>query len=206
MSTASMPDVAALDDEAQALVDARLDTIERMLAGRTTRGDRLAIVREVEAQVQDLLANRAPGEPDRDAVIAALAHLDPPEAFLAEGAGAASPGHLATPAAARPIARPRGASPASTTGKISAGVGLAGLLSYHSLVILNPHLSRGPIEPVRVLTMLPPLLAVINAQATAAIGFAAYSRFASRWAIAGASLGVLTAALCGIGPFLMLLR
>jgi len=70
-----------LNDTLQALVDARLDTIDRMLIGRVNRQDRLAIVREVESQIFDLLS-RQDGEVDRDDVLAVLARLDPPEAYL----------------------------------------------------------------------------------------------------------------------------
>ena len=47
-----------LSESLQALVDSRLDTIDRMLMGRVPRQDRLSIVREVEAQVFDLLQER----------------------------------------------------------------------------------------------------------------------------------------------------
>ena len=79
---------APLADAAQALIDSRLDTIERMLLDQIPRADRLAIVREVEAQLYDHLAERNPDDTDRDAVIAALARLDPPEAFLPDESGA----------------------------------------------------------------------------------------------------------------------
>ena len=89
MTTATMPAaVGTLEENAQALIDARLDTIERMLLGQVSRGDRLAIVREVESQIHDLLAERNPNDTDRDAVIATLARLDPPEAYLPDESGA----------------------------------------------------------------------------------------------------------------------
>ena len=47
-----------LSGSLQALVDCRLDTIDRLLMGRMPRQDRLAIVREVEAQVFELLQER----------------------------------------------------------------------------------------------------------------------------------------------------
>ncbi len=80
-----------LSDAVQALVDARLDTIDRMLLGRVSRADRLAIVREVEGQVHDLLAERGSDEPGRDDVLAVLARLDPPEAYLPEESDGAAP-------------------------------------------------------------------------------------------------------------------
>jgi len=66
----------------ETLIDSRLDTIDRMLVGRVPRQDRLAIVREVESQIYDLLQEREHEEHSRDSVLAALARLDPPEAYL----------------------------------------------------------------------------------------------------------------------------
>ena len=40
---------AQLSESLQILIDSRLDTIDRMLLGRVSRQDRLAIVREVES-------------------------------------------------------------------------------------------------------------------------------------------------------------
>jgi hypothetical protein len=75
-----------LSDMLQTLVDARLDTIDRMLLGRVNRQDRLAIVREVETQIFDLLGGRDSESLDRDDVLAVLARLDPPEAYLSDEA------------------------------------------------------------------------------------------------------------------------
>ena len=71
-----------LTDSLQGLVDARLDTIDRMLLGRVSRADRMAIVREVEAQIFDQLQERDADRLDRDDVLAVLGRLDPPEAYL----------------------------------------------------------------------------------------------------------------------------
>ena len=76
-----------LSGSLQALVDSRLDTIDRMLMGRVPRQDRLAIVREVEAQVFELLQERGAEELTREDVLAVLARLDPPEAYLPEEKG-----------------------------------------------------------------------------------------------------------------------
>ena len=68
----------------QALIDSRLDTIDRMLLGRLPRSERLEIVREVESQIFELLQERCSDEPTREDVLAVLARLDPPEAYLPE--------------------------------------------------------------------------------------------------------------------------
>jgi hypothetical protein len=71
-----------LSESLQALIDARLDTIDRMLLGRTTRSDRLAIVREVESQLFELLHEHGREELTREDVLAVLGRIDPPEAYL----------------------------------------------------------------------------------------------------------------------------
>ena len=71
----------------QTLIDSRLDTIDRMLLGRLPRSERLEIVREVESQIFELLQERGSDEPTREDVLAVLARLDPPEAYLPEELG-----------------------------------------------------------------------------------------------------------------------
>ncbi len=74
-----------LTRDARHLIDARLDTIDRMLVGRLPRADRIAIARDVELQIHDLLQERdTENELGRDDVLEVLARLDPPEAFLPE--------------------------------------------------------------------------------------------------------------------------
>ena len=68
----------------QSLIDSRLDTIDRMLLGRVGRAERMSIVREVESQIHELLAERNADEPSREDVLAVLGRLDPPEAFLGD--------------------------------------------------------------------------------------------------------------------------
>ena len=67
----------------QVLIDARLDSIERMLIGRVPRADRIAIVEEVESQIHELLGDRDPESLTPDDVLDVLRRLDPPEAYLA---------------------------------------------------------------------------------------------------------------------------
>jgi hypothetical protein len=75
---------AQISESLQILVDSRLDTIDRMLLGRMSRQDRLAIVREVESQIHELLEECNSEELTREDVLAVLARLDPPEAYLPE--------------------------------------------------------------------------------------------------------------------------
>ena len=73
-----------LTESLQALIDSRLDTIDRLLLGSVARQDRLAIVKDVETQIYELLQDRETEELDRDDVLAVLGRLDPPEAYLSE--------------------------------------------------------------------------------------------------------------------------
>lgn len=73
---------AQLSESLQTLIDSRLDTIDRMLLGRLSRQDRLAIVREVESQIHELLQERDPEQLTREDVLVVLARLDPPEAYI----------------------------------------------------------------------------------------------------------------------------
>ncbi len=114
----------------QTLIDSRLDTIERMLMGRVPRQDRLAIVKDVETQIFDVLQEGGTDEPTREDILAALARLDPPEAYLPEDgevgeAAAVSAPRLAT---GRIIAAPSNRPENSKVGKISGILGLATLL------------------------------------------------------------------------------
>ncbi len=194
-------------EDAQALIDARLDTIERMLAGQTTRSDRLAIVREVESQIYDLLAERQADETDRDAVLAALGRLDPPEAYqtsVAEGRTADVRPRSPRP----PMSSPTVAPPVhSTLAKFSAVLGFTGLVTYYLLVPRYYHEVR--IRPgthhLGLILVLAPLLATVYVQSGAAIACAAYARFGNRWALAGLSLGVITAICCAVGPLLLMI-
>jgi hypothetical protein len=79
-------DMTVTSGASQMLIDARLDAIDRALLGRVSRPERLNVVGEVEARIHELLADRCgPGvEPARDDVLAVLARLDPPEAYMSQ--------------------------------------------------------------------------------------------------------------------------
>ena len=141
MTTATLTDpiapTEALDPAAQVLIDTRLDTIDRMLVGQVPRADRLAIVREVEAQLYDHLADRTPDDTDRDAVLAALGRLDPPEAYLPDES-TGSPRTMPISVTRRPplVTRPSGSPSASVSFELLGKVG--GILGLSSLVLLIP--------------------------------------------------------------------
>lgn len=193
-ATASMP-ATLLDEGAQALIDSRLDTIERMLLGQVPRADRLAIVREVEAQIHDLLAARNPDDTDRDAVLAALGRLDPPEAYLPDEVGTRM-----VPAATIPRAitsgsvyRSQGAAdpvrPALPFGKAS---GIMGLVSVVLLIPTSTALWLAFSEHGNTsFIVFSGLCVAILLLATLAIIFAALSRLRSGWGVVGLTTGVI---------------
>src|SRR6516165_12298038 len=84
MTTASLIQVS---ESIQALIDCRLDTIDRILMGRLPRAERVNIVREVESQIFELLGQRHNDELDREDVLTVLRRLDPPEAYLPDESG-----------------------------------------------------------------------------------------------------------------------
>ena len=201
MTTATAPTApmtGPLADLAQALIDSRLDTIERMLLGQVARADRIAIVREVEAQIHDHLAERNPDDTDRDAVIAALARLDPPEAFLPDDAGTvARPSQ--SPAAHRPIGRNQRVVPPATIdarpqGSLAGKVGgILGIISMTTLglaiaaILLGIYTNAGALEIVFF-----GLLALDVPISLLAIAFAAYARFVGVWAVVGLVTGIIS--------------
>jgi hypothetical protein len=121
-----------LTESLQTLIDARLDTIDRMLLGRVPRSDRLAIVRDLETQIFELLQEHEGDELGRDDVLAVLARLDPPEAYLLEETDA---GQLTdrepAPSRTRPLVR-RG--PGADVANVSGVLGLSALI----LILLTP--------------------------------------------------------------------
>jgi hypothetical protein len=118
----------------QRLVDARLDTIDRMLLGRLPRADRLAVVRDVEGQIFDLLGERPGHELDREDVLTVLARLDPPEAYIPEEGGFEATAVL-LPAARTVRSAPAAIDPAER--KRATVVGIVGVVLL-SLVVLWP--------------------------------------------------------------------
>ena len=195
MPTAPAPSAAMmtgpLDDPAQALIDSRLDTIDRLLLGQVSRADRQAIVREVEAQIYDHLAGRDPGHSDRDAAIAALAQLDPPEAFLPDEPRA-TPRPPVPPAPRRPVDSGRHA--ARPAGAIAGRVG--GVLGVVSVVLLGLAIAAilvGISSNIPALEFVFLGLLLVDVPISLlAINFAAYARFVGASAVVGFVAGTIS--------------
>lgn len=119
-----------LSEAQQGLIDARLDTIDRMLLGRISRRDRVAIVREVESQIFELLHDRYVEELTREDVLAVLGRLDPPEAYMPEDEeGESIPRRVPpTPSVHRTVTE------SNKTAKLARGSGALGLASIAAIL------------------------------------------------------------------------
>jgi hypothetical protein len=129
---------AQISESVQALIDSRLDTIDRMLLGRLSRPDRLAIVREVESQIHELLQERGSDELTREDVLAVLTRLDPPEAYLPDETGTVAASARVTSTSRSTVAVPRSD---QRTGRASGILGLAAL----AVVVIYPALFMIPL-------------------------------------------------------------
>jgi hypothetical protein len=198
-----------LPEALQSLVDARLDTIDRMLLGRVSRGDRLAIVREVEAQVFELLAERE--ELDRDTVLAVLARLDPPEAYLPDPDDADGPLPMASMMARRPGPVWRGSEPPRgwSEDRFARASGVIGILAFFALMAT-------PLVYLMALALQSEFILFVGGIGAAllaiaggfvAVTLAVFVRFRSGWAVAGAVAGAMTLLMTvTFGGYLMLIQ
>jgi hypothetical protein len=202
MSVATME----LSRSTQHLIDSRLDTIDRMLLGRVSRQERLEIVREVEAQIFEQLHERGTGDVSREDVLAVLARLDPPEAYLSEEVGETGP------VPARISARPRASQSEPVrrgdprTAKVSGVIGLVAL----ALILLGTPMTYGlgivTQSELVLLGLGGAVLALSFVGAVLAITLTIHSRLASPWAIVGLVNGILSILAClGVPPLIFLL-
>ncbi len=189
MMTMTTSVAVPLSESLQALVDSRLDTIDRMLMGRVPRQDRLSIVREVEAQVFDLLQERDGETTTREDVLAVLARLDPPEAYLPEEMDVEPRSSRMTHPSSRAVPSLRTGDP-----RIAKLSGILGLLTT-SVVLLSPldYLIAVLLDSEIVLIVMglgTILLTLIGA--TVSIVLAIWSRMGSTWAVVGLVTSVLS--------------
>ena len=178
----------------QALIDSRLDTIDRMLLGRLPRAERLEVVREVESQIFELLQERCSDEPTREDVLAVLARLDPPEAYLPEELGIGDAGPAAClRSATRGPPSPGSNRPAETLRRTALASGIVGIASIVLWVLIFPlilgiaNLNIG--DAILVVWYL--LTGITFIGSVLAISLAVYSRLQGNWAITGLVTGIL---------------
>jgi hypothetical protein len=207
-----------LPESLRSLIDARLDTIERMLLGRVSRPDRLAIVRDVEGQIHEMLASRlgdGTADPDRDTVLGVLADLDPPEAYLPEDGpgGAVGQGRLPVrlvPASALARSRRSGPVPAASDNKqklalwsgILGIVSLLGGLGFAPLIYLLAVMVGGEILLV---IGLPIAFFFTFLTAVLAVTFAGITRLRGSMAITGLVCGGFALAISLLGTVILLI-
>ena len=173
----------------QALVDVRLDTIERMLMGRVSRQDRLSIVKDVEAQIFDILAEGGNEEPTREDVLAALTRLDPPEAYLPEEGETfeARPVVERRPMTARTVESRSAKEADPKIGKISGIVGISAVV----LSLLSPTSYAIGVftgSEIVVLTLFFGCMALIFCCGLLGLALAITARFRGVWSIVGGVL------------------
>ncbi len=171
-----------VSESLQALIDCRLDTIDRMLLGRLPRSERVEIVREVESQIFDLLGARDSAELTREDVLAVLGRLDPPEAYLPDEASS-EPLPRRGPAVALPRRPLRERNP--WTGRVSGILGitmLVMLLMFYPLVLLSG-LVNGSGGAVIVLWYVVALMTFVGS--IIGLVFAGQARVKGGWAVAG---------------------
>lgn len=185
---------ASLPRTLQLLVDARLDTIDRMLIGWTPRQERLSIVREVESQVLELLHERDVEALTREDVLSVLARLDPPEAYLPSEEEDPDTGRVAarTPIPARSSIS-RSARYARTSGIV--GLAAVALVLLSPLVFILAELSNS--EPIAFL-LLGGDIVVTMVTSFAAIVIGIVGRRGGGWSAVGLIAG-------GFGVFCSLL-
>lgn len=117
---------ATLSPALRALIDERLDGIERVLRrARTPRPERQEILDSVENQILEMLAKRAADEPTRRDLFAVLAELDPPEAYALGDEGRRGDSDAEQVAKPKPVESKTEAPPAKwSTLAIIAGLGV----------------------------------------------------------------------------------
>lgn len=201
MSTAEMA-----TNTARALIDARLEAVERALFGRISRTERLGIVGEVESRIDELLRERCgPGsEPSREDVLAVLAKLEPPEAYLdfESGEGVRLPAFERSVRPVRSEAVPE-AERLQRRALVSGICGIVGLMA----ALLAPMLFFVALQTNSALVFFGGcgLCGLTSLTAgSAALIFAGMSRLKTPWSIAGQVLGVISVMLALMGMLIMI--
>ncbi len=181
-----------VSESLQELIDCRLDTIDRMLLGRLPRSERVEIVREVESQIFELLGERNSDELTREAVLAVLARLDPPEAYLPDEASSDPlPRRGAATALPRQPLRERD----PWTGRVSGILGITMfvmLLMLYPLVILLSASSafNWPYAAIMVVWFGVALLSFVGS--IIGLVFACQARVKGGWAVAGLVTSIIS--------------
>ena len=192
-----------LSQSTQHLIDARLDTIDRMLLERVSRAERLQIVREVEGQIFEQLQELGQ-EWSRDDVIAVLARLDPPEAYLPEQADESHPSRSRASTLLRIEPSTTHRRDRSRPGKTA---GILGILAMSSLMLLpvDYFIAVALNSEVFLFAMALPSLGFAIIAGILAITLATFARLGNAWSVVGLVTGALSIfALMGLFAFTFL--
>jgi hypothetical protein len=178
-----------LSESLQRLIDSRLDTIERMLLGRVARAERMAIVRDVESQIHELLSERETDEPSREDVLSVLARLDPPEAYLPERDDVTQ-SETATRSSIEPTAR------AALDGnrQVARTSAILGLAALASVLVLLPcsYLFASLFESEALAVVLcGGSLLIVLVGGVLGITLGCYARKSGPWGLVGTVTGIL---------------
>lgn len=197
-----------LSESLQALVDLRLDTIDRMLLDRVPRQDRVNIVGEVEAQIFELLEQRGVEAPGRDDVLAVLSRIDPPEAYVPEGSErrvATATGRVVTTLSSD---RPQPEA-GSSLGRTSGILGLASLFGAPVAVVITyivgfALMPDDVAEPVIIFGLFgTAFLAFLGG--LFAVVLATYVRLRGVWAVIGLIAGGMSMVMSTLGALFVMM-
>jgi HAAS len=181
----------------QTLIDSRLDTIDRMLLGRLPRSERLEVVREVEGQIHELLGERGSDDLTREDVLAVLARLDPPEAYLPEGEAEYRSDVGPRKPFSAPIIRPA-PKPSFQAGKVA---GIVGILSICLVMFAPLGFGLAMLTKSEILTFFLWLgaagLMFVGGIISLSLGI--YARMNGPWAIVGLVAGVVSILISSVG-------
>lgn len=144
---------AELTPELRALIDARLDAIERVLLRvELSYSERRHIVGEVETQIFELLSRRSP-VPSQEDVTSVLESLDPPESYIPEELR----GKLGD--APEATIRPRSSGPRMSVLALGSAAGLVATILLAILFLA----AAGPRDEAAALTFLGMLWLAVSA-------------------------------------------
>lgn len=185
----------------QELINLRLDTIDRILLNRVPRPDRLGIVAEVETQIFELLGESYAEEPTREVVLAVLARLDPPEAYVPEDSERAQrTGELRVSERRTRPAR----NPAPRLGTAGGILGICAL----ALVLTIPliYLMAAVLESEELMILgIAMAVGLMFLGGIVALVFSLYARLRGAWSVVGVVTGAMAIVLSLLGGMLVVL-
>ena len=198
MSTAEMN---MATNSARALIDARLESVERALFGRLSRAERLDIVGEIESRIDELLIEQCTSgcEPTREDILAVLTRLDPPEAYL-DFESVEETSQPALEKSVRPVIT-KNVSNDERLRKISILSTICGLASFFATILSTAFIYAAFERQSEAAFIAASVIFIFMQPVVAsALFFAGMSQLRNIWSIAGLLLGVSTLFLSVLVP------